>query len=151
MGEQLVEYEVLERVNYNGILYAPDTDGNTCLIELPPGVAAQLIEAGAIRETTPRAADDPPSPSGGDGGEAKTGDGGLPSDGMDEATYDALTLLDTNDPRLWTKSGKPTLAALREALGREDVTAVERDELWAMIEADWEIFTARKAAAQAGG
>lgn len=37
--------------------------------------------------------------------------------------------MDENDESLWTGSGKPNLAALRELMG-EEVTSAERDEAW---------------------
>jgi len=44
----------------------------------------------------------------------------------------AMNQLDTENPSLWTQSGKPYTEALSELVGFE-VTAAERDELWASV------------------
>ncbi len=118
MENPIIEFEVLEPVERDGVRYEPDRDGNTCLIAMTAQEARQLVEIGAIRAI--READDPPlSPSPG-GGEAA----------REAAIAAAISALNRADASFFTAAGKPTLAALRDAGAPADVTATERDAAW---------------------
>ncbi len=48
-----------------------------------------------------------------------------------EEIRDAISLLDTANPKLWTQNSGPQLEALRSVL-KAPVTAEQRDEAWAL-------------------
>lgn len=53
-----------------------------------------------------------------------------------EEIRDAISLLDTGDPKLWTQNSGPQLDALRSVLGGElSVTSELRDEGWELHKA----------------
>ena len=120
---------------------AADEPPPLTLLGLAAGVgrvtAAEWDAAWAASES--RAGDDPEG-----GAEAASGDpperGDDPASGSDPAAGDperdhaiaaAIDRLDLADPDCWTKDGRPTLAALRAAGAPEDLTAEERDRVWA--------------------
>lgn len=124
----IIEFEVLDPVEYNGVRYEPGADGNTSLIAMTAPEARQLVEIGAIRAVKndpPRADDPPPSPGGGGeaGGEGETAT-------REAAIAGAIAALDWTDASLFTAAGKPLLDVLRAAGAPSDVTAAERDAAW---------------------
>lgn len=51
-----------------------------------------------------------------------------------EEIRDAISLLDTEDPKLWTQNSGPQLDALRGVLNAQ-VTSAQRDEAWELHKA----------------
>ena len=102
-------YRVLSELHHDRVVYLPGAE-----VEFDSDTAGPLLEVGCIAQ--PGAHGDDPSPSG---------------DGEPYADIRAaIRRLATDNPALWTKSGKPQVEAVEHALGRH-ITAAERDAAWA--------------------
>ena len=97
---------------------------------------------GGATETPPEGLDPSPASDAGEGEpEAKGVDPPLASEAgggeppRHDRIADAIATLEPGRADHWTRSGKPEVAALRAATGLGDLSAAERDAVWATVQA----------------
>ena len=96
---------------------------------------------GGATETPPEGLDPSPASEAGEGEPVAKGadpplaseaGGGEPS--RHDRIADAIATLEPGRADHWTRSGKPEVAALRAATGLSDLSAAERDTVWATVQ-----------------
>lgn len=112
-------YRVLDRVNHDGVIHGPGA-----VLEMEPEAAEALVELGVLEQAEgPREA----GPADADGGPGGT----FSRTAMLLHAAEAARDLAADKLTLTTKGGVVTVEALEAMTGFEDVTAAERNAVWA--------------------
>ena len=117
-----MRFLTLDRVNYDGVIHGPGR-----VLEMEPEAAEALVELGVL-EQAEGGSDADADPAAGSGRYAR-------HDLLWQAASAARDMA-AGKVALTTKAGVVTVEALEAMTGLDDVTAAERNEVWAEVAVD---------------